>query len=196
LTSPAKADGEWSGPFEEIARILLISEEYRRLNAELHARSPAYGTSGGKWARTVYSLGSSLCVRTVLDYGCGKGALFDIMRREFGEPLPFECLEYDPAIPGKEEKPAVAGVVVCGDVLEHIEPDCLGAVLDDIRDIARRRVLLVVATQPAVKTLADGRNAHLIVEPAEWWLPRLMARWRLRCYSDRGGEFLFTGSPK
>jgi hypothetical protein len=131
----------------------------------------------------------------VLDYGCGRGTLLSALWDKHAT-LPFDFLEYDPAIPEKDTKPTKADLVVCGDVLEHIEPDCLYAVLDDIRGIARSAVFLVVATQPAAKFLSDGRNAHLIVEPAEWWLPKLMQRWRVALLRDLGGEFLFIGAPK
>jgi hypothetical protein len=40
-----------------------------------------------------------------------------------------------------------------------------------------------------MKTLADGRNAHLIQEPPEWWLPKIMARWDLRLFQAVTGEF-------
>ena len=36
--------------------------------------------------------------------------------------------------------------------------------------------LFMVATQPAINTLPDGRNTHLIIEPVWWWLPKLRAR--------------------
>jgi len=36
-----------------------------------------------------------------------------------------------------------------------------------------------VHTGPAVKVLADGRNAHLIQQPPAWWLPKFMSRFEL-----------------
>lgn len=174
---------------------MLITPEYRELNTELHARSSNYGTSGHKWADKVLNLAGQVEAKTVLDYGCGRGTLLKALRDKYGN-LPFDFIEYDPAIPEKSEKPVRADLVVCGDVLEHIEPDCLYAVLDDIRSIARLAVFLVVSTVPAAKHLADGRNAHLIVEPIEWWLPKLMLRWRVALLRDIGGEFLMVGAPK
>lgn len=175
---------------------LLISPEYRAANAELHSRG-GYGISGYKWARDVYRIAREIEARNVLDYGAGQGTLFRAVREHNGQvPLPFECHEYDPAIPGKDERPGPADLVVCGDVLEHIEPECLYAVLSDLRDLAKRAVFLVVATRPAVKILADGRNAHLIVEPAGWWLPKIMDRWHVKAFQDFGGEFVCIGETK
>jgi hypothetical protein len=174
---------------------MLITPEYRALNAELHARNPTYGTSGGRWAAKVHRLARQYEASSVLDYGAGRGTLGKALRELVREPF---CVfaEYDPAIEGKAARPSRADLVVCGDVLEHIEPDCLYAVLDDLHDLAKKAVLLIVATQPASKTLADGRNAHLIVEPAEWWFPKLALRWRIREFQDRGGYFICVGEAR
>lgn len=190
---------------------MLISESYRDLNRELHARGN-YGVSGDKWAPSVHALATQCGAQTVLDYGSGQGRLGRALRLmhatriEYGDDgmpgafpgLPYEFLEYDPAIAGKETKPREADVVACTDVLEHVEPTCLEAVLDDIAGIARKAVFLVIATRPAKKTLSDGRNAHLIVEPATWWLVRakLLWRWRPIEFRDMGGEFVFVGSAQ
>jgi hypothetical protein len=172
---------------------MLISETYRALNAELHSHGK-YGLSGYKWAKQVDKLARACEARTVLDYGCGRGTLK--IGLEEHAPLPYSIFEYDPAIAGKEEKPDRSDIVVCGDVLEHIEPDCLYPVLDDLAGIARLAVFLVVATVPAMKTLADGRNTHLIVESSDWWLKKILYRWRLDTFKDFGPEFMCIGLPR
>jgi hypothetical protein len=159
------------------------------------------GVSGAKWAPMVHQLAGDLQAKTVLDYGSGKGTLKSALldgrwsATMMQHGLPYEVFEYDPAIAGKTEKPASADLVVCGDVLEHIEPDCLEDVLDDLRNIAQKAVFLVVATRPAKKVLSDGRNAHLIVERSWWWLPKILSRWELKHFTDFGGEFLCVGVP-
>lgn len=128
--------------------------------------------------RAIRGLSHSLRTHDILDYGCGKGTL--------GAALGFAIQEYDPAVAGKDTAPAPADIVVCTDVLEHIEPDRLEAVLDDLQRLTRRVLYVHVATVPAHKTLSDGRNAHLIVEPWSWWRERMNKRWwpsRLVCTS-------------
>jgi hypothetical protein len=173
---------------------MLITPEYRALNAKLHQRAPLYGTSGHKHAEQVRQLAQALGAPrknvTVLDYGCGKGTLGAALH--FSD-RGFYLFEYDPAIPGKDTPPEPADLVVCGDVLEHIEPECLDAVLDDLQRLTKRFVLLTVATRAAQRTLPDGRNTHLIVEDADWWLPKLLARWRLKSFGDQPGEFQMIG---
>jgi FkbM family methyltransferase len=143
----------------------LISKEYRELNAKLHEDNPGYGTSGSKYVDTVLRLAGQLETKSILDYGCGKGML--------SKGIPFPIWEYDPAVSGKDESPRPADLVVCTDVLEHIEPENLQAVLADLARCTAKVGFFVVHTGPANKTLADGRNAHLIQEPAGWWEKKL-----------------------
>lgn len=166
---------------------MLITDEYRKLNEQLHNSNDGYGRSGHKWADLVRHILASTNATTVLDYGCGKKTL--------QEALGFEIASYDPAVPGCDATPAAADVVVCSDVLEHIEPDCLDEVLDDIRRCTKEVAVLVVATRPAKKVLADGRNAHLIQKPINWWLREIGSLFEPLQINNMGGEFLYIGRP-
>src|SRR3990172_3189833 len=144
----------------------LISHEYRDLNLRLHRENLAYGVGGKNHAETVLKLVEVLMkdckpFPSVLDFGCGKSYL--------AKNLPFPIWEYDPAVPGKEELPRPADLVVCTDVLEHIEPDKLPFVLDELRRCIRMIGYFTIHTGPAQKKLADGRNTHLIQKDAAWW---------------------------
>jgi hypothetical protein len=148
----------------------MISNSYRKLNQELHEK-PHYGTSGVKFAPQVHALAISLQTQDILDYGCGKSTLAD--------NLPFKIKQYDPAIPKYDKKPEPADLVVCTDVLEHIEPEHLEAVLDDLQRLVLKRGFFTIATRPAQRTLSDGRNAHLIQENGLWWLGKLWDRFQI-----------------
>lgn len=138
----------------------MISENYRALNAQLHAGGN-YGRHGDKWAKAVRAIVHEHGISSVLDYGCGQGAL--------AAALEFPLAEYDPAVSGKDAEPAPADLVVCTDVLEHIEPELLENVLDHLQELALRYLFVAVSTRSAVKHLADGRNAHLIIWPESQW---------------------------
>lgn len=144
----------------------VITEDYRALNKALHAKG-SYGAGGFRWADMVLGLRTETASDTVLDYGCGQGNL----GKALGNPEWFH--EYDPAIDGKDTSPEPADLLVCTDVLEHIEPDMLDNVLKHIAGLSRRSVFLVISIVPAGKRLDDGRNAHLSVHPAEWWREKL-----------------------
>ena len=68
---------------------------------------------------------------------------------------------FDPVFPEYGEALA-ADLVCCIDVLERVEPHRLDNVLADLRRVTTTVGFFTVHTGPAVKTLSDGRNAHLI----------------------------------
>jgi hypothetical protein len=171
-----------------IAKPVLISAEYASLNAQLHRTNLAYGVGGGKHADTVLKLCERLKTTSVLDYGCGKGYL--------AQALPFPIWEYDPAIPGKQDSPRAADLVVCTDVLEHVEPDRLAFVLADLKRCTRKVGYFVIHTGPASKTLPDGRNTHLIQRGRAWWEKRLRAFFEIGRVYPTGAELLFVVGPK
>lgn len=143
--------------------VRLISDDYREQNRQLHGNRD-YGTSGQKYRDIAIRYREG----TALDYGCGKATL----------ALPDMAL-YDPAIKGLDAPPEPADFVACTDVLEHVEPEFLDNVLDDLRRVTRKVLLVAVSTVPAKKALPDGRNAHLIVRPMEWWAKKLAERFEV-----------------
>lgn len=156
---------------------MLISDEWRELNALLHRETDAFGGRGHKWNRRVATLAKKFDCSSVLDYGCGKATL---------SIESAEVRRYDPAIPEFNELPEPADLVVCTDVLEHIEPNRLGDVLDHLQSLTMKAAFLVIGTRPSDKTMPDGRNAHLIIEPMDWWMPRITKRWKVLASYDSG----------
>ena len=146
-----------------------MSSEYLEAQRTLHAAPRGYGGKGARWAETAREIATRYGAQSVLDYGCGQGTLAASLRSHF------VTREYDPAIAGKDGPPSFADLVVCTDVLEHVEPDKLPAVLTHLRQLARRAALLVVSIRPANKILPDGRNAHLIIRPRAWWQAQVEA---------------------
>ncbi len=164
----------------------LISDEYRALNQSLHDSNAGYGANGHRWARLVRHLVAQHGLADVLDYGCGKQTL--------KRALPGLTVRgYDPAFPELAATPAPADLVVCGDVLEHVEPGSVDAVLDDLARCTKKLAFLVIATRPARKTLPDGRNAHLSQMPASRWLEKIVARFDVLYLCDHQPEFDLPG---
>ena len=151
----------------------LLSDHYRKLNAELHHREPSYGTTGRRYIEVVRGLAKKFNARQVLDNGCGKCDLWAALNAEI------EIRNFDPALPGLDARPDPADVVVCIDVLEHVEPEYLEFVLADLARVTLRAALCTIATRPALKLLADGTNPHRIVEQSPWWLERLGRHFRI-----------------
>lgn len=167
------------------ARGITISREYVELNRQLHDKLLTYGTSAAKWAPVVKVSCNVSNAISIVDYGCGKALLANALSGEF------DVQNYDPAIARYSARPVPADLVVCSDVLEHIEPHLLQAVLKDLRSLGRQGMFAVVSTRPAKKILSDGRNAHLIQQPGSWWVEKLMAHFHdvyLVGISEKAGE--------
>lgn len=157
---------------------MLITEEYKTLNEKLHETNKHYGTSGHKWTQRVINFTQMVGSQDVLDYGCGKSTL--------AQNLPFAIKQYDPAVQKYCTPPQPADIVICTDVLEHVEPACVVDVLRDLCRLTKNLCFIGVANHPAAKTLADGRNAHLIQENELFWLGHILPLFHLLQFNSSG----------
>ncbi len=105
----------------------LISEEYRKMQQDLH-QNPNYGVASVQYAPTVADILNQVRPTELLDYGAGKGRLGETLKTLM--PSPPAIRHYDPARPDWSATPQPAPFVTCIDVLEHIEPELLDNVLD------------------------------------------------------------------
>lgn len=167
---------------------MLITSEYKELQKQFHIDRPDYGTSSPRHVDFILGLAEKMGSRSILDYGCGKAGL--------QKGLPFPIFNYDPCIPEYSVRPTGQfDIVVCTDVLEHIEMDCLADVLGDLQALTGQVIFLNVATRPAGKFLPDGRNAHLIQQPGSWWLRHLLPYFELTSFQIGKGEFTCIMTP-
>lgn len=164
----------------------LISEQYRQEQQALHAKGN-YGTASIGFADLVTELIDKTGAESLLDYGCGRMCN---LARHINPGHDVEYIAYDPGVPEFSQEAEPADLVCCIDVLEHIEPELLDNVLQDLRRCVKGFGFFTVHTGPAVKHLSDGRNAHLIQEPPSWWLPKLMSLFELRQFKAMPNGFL------
>ena len=163
-----------------------ISEEYRQMQTQLH-QDPQYGMASVHYAPMVAQVIKTVGAHEMLDYGAGKGRLGVALKQHLDQAL--KIYQYDPAIPAWSAPPAPCNFVACIDVLEHIEPDLLEDVLDDLERVTARVGIFSVHTGPAKRILPNGRNAHLIQQPAAWWLPKFFARFELMSFDRMPAGF-------
>jgi tetratricopeptide (TPR) repeat protein len=154
---------------------MTITAEYLQQQKQLH-QNPDYGVASIEFAPLVIQIATDSNAKSISDYGAGKCNLWKKME-ELGKN-DFQYFAYDPVFP-EYGPPKSADLVCCIDVLEHVEPAYLEAVLDDLKKIIVNVGLLSVHTGPAIKKLEDGRNAHLIQKPASWWLPHFCERFEI-----------------
>lgn len=65
----------------------------------------------------------------------------------------------------------------CTDVMEHIPPEKVDAVLSEIRRVVRNKVFFQIATFPDGMGKRIGETLHLSVHGPEWWKAKLSEHW-------------------
>lgn len=166
---------------------MRFTPEYAQLQVELHSRG-GYGVSGHKHADRIVDLARRMGTKSVLDYGCGQNTL--------AKALPFAIRSYDPFIEEFSAEPDPADIVVCSDMWEHLEFDCVEDVLQHIHSKTIKCLFVDVAVRLAKKTLADGRNAHLIIQPPLWWLNQAAPFFAVQSLQTYEGGFCAAFTPK
>lgn len=151
---------------------MRITPAYIEQNRLLHDQRIDYGQMGHQHLESVRGVAQVFGVKSVLDYGCGKQTLLEALRLAYARG-------YDPCIPGLDAEPVPADMVICTDVLEHIEPECIEEVLDHLKALTKRVLFATVSLRPAKKTLPDGRNTHILLKPAKWWLTQFIERFEM-----------------
>jgi|TARA_B100001093_G_scaffold194760_1_gene187261 hypothetical protein len=147
----------------------LYSKHYQNQLRKLHQLKSSFGSAGkykglnewiDKWSP-----------QSLTDYGCGKGNVM----KEIGKRYPTCHLQgYDPGVVEYNQIPEFAtDLLMCTDVLEHIEPEMIDNVLQHINTLFKKSAFLLIDTREAIKTLPDGRNAHLIIEGKDWWTEKV-----------------------
>ena len=153
----------------EILNKATYSSDYLEKQTDLH-NNENYGIASLTYAPMVADLIKKLNIKSISDYGAGKKRLLIGLEKQGITNIKYNA--YDPVFPDYGQ-PMPAELVCCIDVLEHIEPEYLDNVLSELNKITNNIGFFTVHTDPAKKTLSDGRNAHLIQESPSWWIPKI-----------------------
>ena len=144
----------------------LLTDEYRALLAYEHANTPGrWGTTAEMYVDTIVSHAEG--ITDWLDYGAGSGGLTMALSSRHADK-DISVTEYEPSRQNTVQPPAKP-FVACIDVLEHVEPEFIDDVLEDLHRVTQNIGYFTISCRPAAKTLKDGRNAHVLVQPPEWW---------------------------
>ncbi len=147
---------------------MRISPAYIEQNAEL-LRTTKYGGGGYRIEPMVRKVAKQYGALSILDYGAGKGAL--------SEAAPdLNIQSYDPCNPMFHMEPEPADLVVCRDVMEHVEPECIDSVVEHLSWLTKKALLLVIVHGSSNEFLPDGRNTHLSVMPFNDWR-KIFSQW-------------------
>jgi hypothetical protein len=168
-----------------------VSPNYQQQLREIHS-STEWGNTGTNYWKKIDKIADSMGVRNFLDYGAGHGSLKKRLKKEL--PGKYRVKEYEPGRKETNFRPDPHKLVVCCDVLEHVEPILIDNVLDELQRITLSQGFFTVSTRLANRKLPDGRNAHLIVQPLEWWTEKLEARFKiLNIVAEETGGTYFVG---
>lgn len=140
---------------------MLITPAHKSLYA-LHYQNKPSKLVPNSHLDQVVRFANEIDAHSIVDYGCGGYASIDGF-------CSLSVHNYDPAIPAFSALPPTADLVVCLDVLEHVEPDCVDEVISHIRDLAIKGIYLTVSCSPSTKTLPDGSPWHCFVKDYEYW---------------------------
>lgn len=144
---------------------MKISPQYLEEQKRLHADPRGYGGRGSKWADVILAITATTSVESILDYGAGQGTLGRELRKHG-----FDVKDFDPAVGKISKLPrGPFDLVACTDVMEHVEAESVDEVIAEISGLAEL-VFVVISLVETEKRLSDGRQAHITLRPAGWWI--------------------------
>jgi len=167
------------------------SKEYNELVEEyknLHTDTTIFpGKSVVKYAHYIRSIVRDNKCKTLLDYGCGKGYLYEpnnpYAEEKLGKTLQdflniSKVTCYDPGVEKFSKLPDErSDLVIAVDVMEHIPAQDLEWVVDTILSYADKAAFFNIACYEALKTFSDGKNVHVTVEKPNWWVDLIKKIW-------------------
>lgn len=145
-----------------------LIEQYRILHQDPKVFR---GLSVLPYAGEIKKLCAETGAKTLLDFGAGKAQQYQ-PPYEVQKWWGVEVRAFDPAVPGLSKKPDSSlrfDGVLCIDVLEHLEANRIQGVIEQLFTYGTKFVFLTACLRAANRKLPDGRNAHLTVQPLDWW---------------------------
>lgn len=163
----------------------IINTEYKNQLLEMH--STGRFVRGHKILKSVAPFLKKYEPSSVLDFGCGHGALVAAISETFQDII---VDGYDPGSATHGQIPKRNfDAIVSADVFEHIEPENLSKTLNLISTKMQKAGWFRIACYPSKKQLPDGRNAHLIVESPEWWRKQLLENMQIKIITEEISVF-------
>ncbi len=159
-------------------------EGYSLIDGRKRKPAEAYnGKSTLIYAKLIKEIIEKNDIKTMLDYGCGKGFYYDNPFNSNG--LNIKSLRsywkididlYDPCF----DKYSILDdnkkfdLTICIDVLEHIPTSDINWVLEKIIGKANKYVFMNIACHPAIALLPNKKNAHISIKPPQWWHQKIL----------------------
>ena len=135
---------------------------------------------------TAIKAAQNICpVQSLLDHGTGQGGLISTLTQD--QSLQINAQGYDPGVPTFSNMPTSKyDVVTSIDVLEHIGKPFIQSTLKEISGLTAKFFFFCIDLLPASKTTADGRNAHFLIAPSEWWITQIKNEFKILTFIEVG----------
>ena len=114
----------------------------------------------------------------ILDHGCGKGGLV----RELNQNtlVSGEAYGYYPAIEEfSQNSRHTYDLITSIDVLEHIGRQHISSTIEEIKKLNSGFFFFCIDLLPASKRVSDGRNAHFLIAPSDWWVQQIKSQFKV-----------------
>ena len=135
----------------------------------LYKRKKNYGKTSIKLYDMLKKIINDLNISSVLDYGCGKSKLLDLIKKN----SKIKIFKYDPAIKKYSKLTKnKTDLVICTDVLQHVPLYDLDRVLKEIKSKGIYILFYIKCTNHKTK-LPNGTYANCTVYDKKWWLEKL-----------------------
>jgi len=169
----------------------LISQAYLK-EMEYQHNTSDWGIAGLSNVPNIIDLANRINAKNILDYGSGCGKTANELRKNN-----FTVLEYEPGIESKRKNLKLINnlnfktdLIICTDVLEHVERKKLINVLTHLKSINCMYYYVTIGKGPANRILSNGANAHLIQEDEHWWFDILSKIFKI--HTDNGWTYVLT----
>ena len=124
-------------------------------------------------------------IQSLLDHGTGQGGLISTLSQD--KSLKISTQGYDPGVPAFSEIPTSKyDIVTSIDVLEHIGKPFIHSTLQEIANTTEKFFFFCIDLLPALKKMTDGRNAHFLIAPTEWWINQIKNEFKIITFVEVG----------
>jgi hypothetical protein len=107
-----------------------------------------------------------------------------------------EVINYDPAISKWNKDPNPEDYLICTDVLEHVEPQLIDNVIEHLVSKFNKSAFLAIDLERSKNILPSGKNAHLIVKDASYWVNKMMGNHTIVATKQKNNRVLYLELTK